>query len=264
MQHPTITDYTLMKQENKLQSLLTEQTFETLENQELLLDSAKAYAYGYVHATEGIAVISDFHKNTCHIYSGKFGKELLELPNYCTDDDSAFETGIFNCILKEDLLERHILELRFLAYLKDIPAEKKTEYQASCLIRCKKQDDKTLQILHTTRYLNCLPNGSVQLGLCTYIPFFQTDERLEGGINNIITGEAICPEQYMQCDNRLLSKRQTEILALAAKGISSKQIADKLSISLHTVNRHRQDILSALHVTNTAAAVKIGLHLHLI
>ncbi|WP_455589066.1 LuxR C-terminal-related transcriptional regulator [Bacteroides rodentium] len=48
------------------------------------------------------------------------------------------------------------------------------------------------------------------------------------------------------------------------KGISSKQIADKPNISLHTVNRHRQDILSSLRVNNTAAAGEIGLRLHFI
>lgn len=71
-------------------------------------------------------------------------------------------------------------------------------------------------------------------------------------------------EQYAKHDNQLLSKRQTEILALLTKGNGSKQIADKLSISIHTVNRHRQDILSALKVTNTTAAVEIALRLHLI
>ena len=71
-------------------------------------------------------------------------------------------------------------------------------------------------------------------------------------------------EQYAKHDNQLLSKRQTEILALLTKGNGSKQIADELSISIHTVNRHRQDILSALKVTNTTAAVEIALRLHLI
>lgn len=253
-----------MKQEYKLKSLLTEQQFEILENQDLLLESAKVYARGYAYATEGVAVISDFYKNICHIYSGKFGQELLELPDYFMDDSSAFENGIFSRILKEDLLERHILELRFFNFLKKISPERKTEYQASCLMRFRKQDNATLQILHTTRYLNCFPNGSVQFGLCTYIPFSQIRERLEGSIVNITNGEVICQERYIQCDNKLLSKRQTEILALISKGIGSKQIAGKLNISLNTVNRHRQDILSALRVANTAAAVEIGLRLHLI
>lgn len=260
----SINPYNMKEHEHELKSLLTEQQFEVSENQESLLTTAKTYAYGYAQATEGIAVLSDFHQNICHIYSGKFGQKALGLPNYFMDSSSAFENGIFKSVLEKDLLERHILELRFFHFLKSIPAEKKTEYQASCLIRFHKQDNATLPILHTTRYLHCHHNGSVQLGLCTYIPLPQTNGKTEGSIANITTGESIRPEQYIRCDNKLLSKRQIEILSLLAKGISSKQIADKLNISLHTVNRHRQDILSSLRVNNTAAAVEIGLRLHLI
>lgn len=84
---------------------------------------------------------------------------------------------------------------------------------------------------------------------------------MEGCIINTRTGETVCLEQF---DSRLLSRRQIEILSLLAKGEGSKQIADKLSISVNTVSRHRQDILTRLRVTNTAAAVEIGLRLRLI
>ena len=107
-------------------------------------------------------------------------------------------------------------------------------------------------------------NGSVWLGLCTYTPFLEMTEEPECGIVNVRTGQTIQPKSYEQNDCKLLSKRQVEILSLLAKGMGSKQIADKLYLSVHTVNRHCQDILSALRVTNAAAAVKIGLHLHLI
>ena len=46
--------------------------------------------------------------------------------------------------------------------------------------------------------------------------------------------------------------------------MGSKQIADALCISVNTVHRHRQNILAALQVNNTAAAVQIGLRLRLI
>ena len=48
------------------------------------------------------------------------------------------------------------------------------------------------------------------------------------------------------------------------KGVPSKQIADKLNISIYTVDRHRQDILASLKVANTAAAVEIALRMNLI
>lgn len=62
----------------------------------------------------------------------------------------------------------------------------------------------------------------------------------------------------------MLSPREKEVLALLAKGESSKQIAQGLCLSVNTIYRHRQNILTALQVNNTAAAVEIGLRLHLI
>ena len=79
-----------MKQENKLKSLLTDQQFEASDNRELLLAQAKACANGYALATEGIAVVSDFLNNECHIYAGKFGQTTMNLPEYMVDRNSAF------------------------------------------------------------------------------------------------------------------------------------------------------------------------------
>ena len=42
------------------------------------------------------------------------------------------------------------------------------------------------------------------------------------------------------------------------------QIADILNISTNTVYRHRQNILSALQVSNTAAAIQVGFRLNII
>ena len=57
-----------MEQEHQLKSLLTEQQFEDAENKEFMLAQARACANGYALATEGIAVVSDFQNNECHIF----------------------------------------------------------------------------------------------------------------------------------------------------------------------------------------------------
>ena len=108
-----------MNQENELKSLLTDQQFEASDNRELLLAQAKACANGYALATEGIAVVSDFQNKECHIYSGRFGQTIMNLPEYMVDRNSAFEDIVF-CHAKEDeLIERHVLELRFFNFIKE-------------------------------------------------------------------------------------------------------------------------------------------------
>ena len=253
------------KKEHELKSLLTRQDFAVCGQNDCVLDTAKAYAYGFAHTTEGIAVISDFKDNECYIYSGKFGSELAGLPDFSSGYNSAFEDVVFSCADKDEMLERHILELRFFNYLRDIPVKHRTEYQLSCLIRFYKGRDRNpISILHTTRYLKCDHKGNVWLGICTYIPYPRCIGKWKGDIINIATGELVGADLYENSDRKLLTKRQLEILRLLAKGVPSKQIADRLNISLHTVNRHRQDILSCLKVANTAAAVEIGLRIGLL
>lgn len=49
-----------------------------------------------------------------------------------------------------------------------------------------------------------------------------------------------------------LSERETEVLVLLAQGLSSKLIADKLNISVHTVNTHRKNITSKTGIRSIA------------
>lgn len=251
-------------EERELKTTLTGQCFEPVENHARLLDEAKAHASSFVKITDGIAVLSDFGHGNSHTYSGRFGQERFSLPEYSLDENSPFEDIIFNKFLKDDLLDRHILELRFFRFLQTIQEQQKRDYQMSCLMRFVRSDGQTFQILHTSRYIQWNKNGSVWLALCTYVPAPLAAFGDKCAIINAVTGETVRKERYADSDDRLLSRRQTEILSLLAKGDGSKQIADKLNISVHTVYRHRQDILSALKVTSSASAVEIGLKLHLI
>ena len=56
----------------------------------------------------------------------------------------------------------------------------------------------------------------------------------------------------------LSPNREAEILRLIQKGLLSKEIADKLCVSIHTVNIHRQNLLRKLGVQNSIEAIRIG------
>lgn len=54
-----------------------------------------------------------------------------------------------------------------------------------------------------------------------------------------------------------LTEREREILRLMANGLSKKEIADSLAISIHTVSTHMRGVYGKLHVnTNTGAVAK--------
>lgn len=53
---------------------------------------------------------------------------------------------------------------------------------------------------------------------------------------------------------RILTRRETEVLALVGEGLSDRAIAERLTISEHTVHRHISNILTKLDVSSRAAA----------
>ncbi|MCC9136018.1 LuxR C-terminal-related transcriptional regulator [Pontibacter silvestris] len=55
-----------------------------------------------------------------------------------------------------------------------------------------------------------------------------------------------------------LRKRELEILNLICKGMSTKNIADKLFLSLHTVTTHRRNIQKKLGTSNVADLVSLA------
>jgi DNA-binding NarL/FixJ family response regulator len=56
-----------------------------------------------------------------------------------------------------------------------------------------------------------------------------------------------------------LTERESEVIALLAKGLANKQIALTLGISEHTVKFHVSSIYTKLNVTNRTEAVREGL-----
>lgn len=55
-----------------------------------------------------------------------------------------------------------------------------------------------------------------------------------------------------------LTRREKEVLILIAEGLTNPQIADKLFVSVTTVNSHRKNLLMKFEVTNTANLIKLA------
>jgi DNA-binding NarL/FixJ family response regulator len=56
-----------------------------------------------------------------------------------------------------------------------------------------------------------------------------------------------------------LTRREREILKLIAEGFKSKEIADYLCISVHTVETHRSTLMKKLNLHNTAGLVALAI-----
>lgn len=71
----------------------------------------------------------------------------------------------------------------------------------------------------------------------------------------------IVPQTFTQ---KFLTKREVEILEYIAQEMTSKQIADLLLISRHTVETHKRRMMQKLKVTNSAGLIKVAYDKHLL
>ena len=56
-----------------------------------------------------------------------------------------------------------------------------------------------------------------------------------------------------------LTSREVEILQLIAEGMANKQVADELGISIKTVEKHRQNLMSKLDIHDTAGLTRYAI-----
>ncbi len=66
-------------------------------------------------------------------------------------------------------------------------------------------------------------------------------------------------EKASESRKTLLSKKEKEVLRLLVEGMSSRQIADRLDLSVRTVDNHRANMMRRLQVHNAAELVKLAL-----
>lgn len=247
---------------NVLSDELLKQPFDEATNPATPLVHCQYIAQMYARLENAVAVLSDLKNNKSYIYNGGIAATLGLHDKFSTEIHSIWEEAIFKRIHPEDLLQKHLLELQYFHFLRSIPVKDRNHYHVISRLRMRDGADRYIKVLHRMFYLHNSPNGSIWLALClynhSYLP--SISEAYEGCIVDTITGQVIQSEK--QGHHNILSKREIEILGYIKTGKRSKEIADLLSISINTVNRHRQNILEKLRVGNSMEACRIATSLN--
>lgn len=235
------------------------------EKRKTALEEALSLVGAYVKLEQSVAVLSDLADNRSYIFAGDFGDFFKISSSGYTTIDSIWEEDIYNRIHPDDLFQRHLLELEFFNFLKGLPPGERLDYSTRCNIRAMNSENEYQPILHRSFYLKNSSQGGLWLAVCLYNYLFEKSgsaNGIDGRIVNTKTGEDFYADNYTNCAN-LLTLREKQILELIGQGLISKEIAFKLTISINTVNRHRQNILEKLNVTNSIEAVRTAEALHL-
>ena len=226
------------------------------------LNTYKEIACNYAKIENAIAVLSDWRSNESYIYYGRFSK-MLGIDKNAKDSkvSSIWEEEIFKLIHPDDLAKKHLQELCFYHFIKRQPKKKRIDYYLMSKLRMKNQTGSYIPVLHRIFYASMPTNDTLCLALCLYSPLV-FDITAKCVIVNSINGHIAELEEHN--NEKILSAREKQVLKLIDKGLMSKEIAETLSISINTVNRHRQEILGKLQVKNSIEACRIAKDLKLI
>jgi DNA-binding NarL/FixJ family response regulator len=134
----------------------------------------------------------------------------------------------------------------------------------------------TTRIIMLTAYEDDLYiQHALEAGVDGYVTKHSAAETLAKAVREVAKGDkAYSPNvkrripQYEKSDggrkllrrkSDTLTARETEVLQLIAEGNANKQTADKLGISIKTVEKHRQAVMNKLHIHDTAGLTRYAI-----
>ena len=164
------------------------------------------------------------------------------------------ELNIENLVHPNDLEVVRRIDKKVWEFLDTLPEEEKLTYKYIYEMRVLDRG-KYVRMIYQTRLLAFKDDNFLAMGMIDLAPEQSANTSVRFQIKNCLTDEVV-PFAIESATDVLLTPREREILALAKEGMFSKEISEKLNISIHTVNRHRQNILEKLQVDNIIEAIR--------
>lgn len=212
--------------------------------------------------------------NSCVFLIEYTSKYLYASPNFSTF--FGYDIHKLNDILnEEDYLDKRIhpddalifstIQKRLVDFLYSQPVESRKDYKHIYEFRVLNAENEYVRVIsqHQVLEMDEMGNPSLVLGIADLSPDRTTYDGVKFRLLNMKTGN-IVPFPLTEESNINLTKREIEILGLVNSGMFSKEISDRLSISIHTVNNHRQNILQKLNTDNIVEAINLAKNLGLL
>jgi DNA-binding CsgD family transcriptional regulator len=197
--------------------------------------------------------IFDLCKREIIFYSSNFGGLLGYSPSDYKDIGQQF---FANKIHAEDLVTCSTNGVSALKIFNNFSNDEKFNHKLTSEYRMLNAQNKYVRLVEQYQVLELDTNGQIWLML-TIVDVSPNQEEFEGAKSQLLnfkTGNIIRLEASPKPQVEL-TKRETEILKLVREGLLSKEISDKLFISIHTVNTHRQRFLEKLGAANSFEAI---------
>lgn len=159
----------------------------------------------------------------------------------------------------DDRAQLNTLQVALSQFIYSLPLEQRNDYSNIYSFRILNVRQQYIRVTSRHQVLEQARNGKAWLviGHMDISPDQKYPETVGCTVLNLKSGEFFAPiPSFIPTTN--LTNREIEILRLIQKGLPSKEIADGLCISIHTVNIHRQNLLRKLGVQNSIEAIRLG------
>lgn len=200
----------------------------------------------------GVTVFDLFKKQhifTSYNFTELFGHDMMAIQEY---GNEYFNSRVHPHDMIA-LLQHAIIILRFYYQLEQC---ERLNYKFITEYRILGGDNKYIRVIEQHQALETDRHGNVwlALGIIDISPDQSALSGIKTQLFNYKTGRAVAVGTNNDLE-RKLSKRELEVLQYVKDGLLSKEISEKLFISVHTVNTHRQRILEKLGVSNSIEAI---------
>jgi DNA-binding CsgD family transcriptional regulator len=247
-----------------LDQVYLSQQFE-VDNADYLEFEKKVYFLERLSEVENSSVtVLDLYKKK-YIFLRSRYLEPFDNPLIDHDPQDPFYYGQF--IHPDDLLKVMDSYNQSFNFFLNLPEEERRDYKLILNFRQRDKYGKYLNVILQLVVLELDKKGNIWLVLIIddLLPDKISFEGVNRRLIHIKSGKICLFKNELEPNKKtILSTREVEVLGLVSKGFASKEIADKLFLSINTVNNHRQNILEKVGAVNTTEAVTYARNLGLL
>lgn len=243
--------------------LFEQQTFVENDLDYSILEKHKPQLQKIADFGNSIVSVLDVYKKQHVFYSSNFGAIL----GYSQQEVEAYGDYFMNAkIHPDDFLGITKNGLTGFKLFFEMSENEKLNHKLINEFRMLNAENQYVRVIEQHQALELDKQGNLWLALSILdiSPNQNSNESLKSQVLNFRTGKFISLTDNNSEIATSLTQREIEILKLVKDGLLSKEISDRLSISIHTVNTHRQRVLEKLGVNNSMEAVILSSRLGLV
>lgn len=224
-------------------------------------DADYARLEGRIDALKGLAGIENRSISLYDVNRKRFilkQDRHLECLGYSKEDlvDIDDVENYHDKIHRDDLPVLYDSEIKMYRFLNPIKSAKKKDYKLVYDYRVRAKDGGYVRFLHQLALfeLDRDFNSWILIVVSDVLATENDGARPRRFLIDTKTSRVCLFGDEAEIRDRLVTEREREVIALVAQGLDSAEIADRLCVSVSTVNNHRQNVLRKTRTKNATQA----------